>query len=72
MLETAMKRTKEQPSVAGLLLIVTGMLLISMALLMAASSRSTSQAQVKFMIGMGCAAVVCLASGIALSRPKKK
>ena len=67
-----MKRTKQQPSVAGLLLIVTGMLLISMVLLVLASRQSTMNSQGGFMIGMGCAAVICLGAGTVLSRPKKK
>ena len=67
-----MKRKKAQPSVAGLLLIVTGMLLISMVLLVLASSQSTTKDQGMAMIVLGCVALLCLSGGTILSRSKKK
>lgn len=60
-----MKKRKQQPSLAGLLLIVTGMVLISIVLLNLTGSRNLQN--VKVMIGLGCAAAVSLAAGATLS-----
>jgi hypothetical protein len=66
-----MKRTKrDEPSVAGLLLIVTGMLLLSM-LLLTLLGNSTGQNR-GLLIGTACAGVLAVAAGTVLSSRKKK
>ena len=67
-----MKRTKEQPSVLGLLLLVTGMLLLSIVLYSLASSGNITAQSGKVLLGLGGAAVVSLGAGAALSGRKHK
>ncbi len=67
-----MKRAKEQPSVTGLLLLVAGMLLLSIVLFYLASSTSVTAQNGKWLLGLGCASVACIAGGAALSKPKRK
>ena len=71
-LSTVMKRTKEQPSVLGLLLLVTGMLLLSIVLYSLASSGNITAQSGKVLLGLGGAAVVSLGAGAALSGRKHK
>ncbi len=66
-----MKRRKEQPSLTGLVLIVTGMLLLSIVFLGFVSSGNMTADTGKVLIGLSGAAVVSLASGAALSARKK-
>ncbi len=68
--EEAMKKRKEQPSVAGLLLIVTGMVLLSIIMLTLTGNRALQNA--KLNIGLGCAAVASLAAGVTLSARRTK
>jgi hypothetical protein len=67
-----MKRSKAQPSLAGLLLIVTGMLLLSIVFLQLASSGSLSRDGVKVLGGIGCLAVISLTVGAVLSNRKRR
>ena len=67
-----MKRTKEQPSLAGLLLIVTGMLLLSMLVMGLLSAGNLASENVKIMIGLGAGAIGCLAVGATLSGRKRR
>ena len=64
-----MKRTKQEPSLAGLLLIVTGMLLLSMLLLNLAGSGTANGTS---LLVIGSAGLLCLGTGAALSARKKK
>jgi uncharacterized membrane protein YdcZ (DUF606 family) len=66
------KRTKTQPSVAGLLLVVTGMLLLSILLLNLASTRRGASADATLLLWLGGAAVASLVSGAILSARKGK
>lgn len=68
--EEAMKKRKEQPSVAGLLLIVTGMVLLSIIMLTLTGNKVLQNA--KLNIGLGCAAVASLAAGATLSARRTK
>lgn len=68
--EEAMKKRKEQPSVAGLLLIVTGMVLLSIIMLTLTGNKALQNA--KLNIGLGCAAVASLAAGATLSARRSK
>ncbi|MHC1763892.1 MAG: hypothetical protein AB9869_06230 [Verrucomicrobiia bacterium] len=65
-----MKKRKEQPSVAGLLLIVTGMVLLSIIMLTLTGNKVLQNA--KLNIGLGCAAVASLAAGATLSARRTK
>jgi len=65
-----MKRTKPQPSVLGLILIVTGMLLLSILALSLAGTGGTANPPV--LIGLACAAGATLAIGAALSARKAR
>jgi hypothetical protein len=65
-----MKRSKAQPSVAGLLLIVTGLLLLSIVFLGLASSGTLSGNGLKVLAAVGCAGVASLAIGALLSNRK--
>jgi xanthine/uracil permease len=66
----AMKKRKEQPSVAGLLLIVAGMVLLSIIMLTLTGNKVLQNA--KLNIGLGCAAVASLAAGATLSARRSK
>jgi len=68
-----MKRTKEQPgSLAGLLLIVTGMLLISTVLLALSGNGVPVGANGRSLIVMSSAAVLALGAGAFLSARHRK
>ncbi len=67
----AMKRAKAQPSLAGLLLIVTGMLLLSIVILGLVSGGNLSRDGARVMAGVGCVAVASLAGGAVLSNRKR-
>jgi hypothetical protein len=68
-----MKRTKEQPgSLAGLLLIVTGMLLISTVLLTLSGNGVPVGANGRSLIVMSSAAVLALGAGAFLSARHRK
>jgi hypothetical protein len=65
-----MKRPKQQPSVLGLLLIVTGMLLLSILAMNLAAPRAATDLPV--LIGLGGSAGVSLVIGAALSARKAR
>jgi len=68
-----MKKTKEQPgSLAGLLLIVTGMLLLSTVLLIFSGNGSPVGTNGRSLIVMSCAAVLALGAGSFLSARHRK
>jgi LPXTG-motif cell wall-anchored protein len=69
--EETMKKAKEQPSVAGLLLLVAGMLLISMVVLTWAGSPSTGD-NGKMLLGLAGAGLASMIAGAALSGAKRK
>ena len=58
-----MKKTKEQPSLGGLLLVVTGMLLLSVVLLDLVGNGNLARNNGKVMLGVGCVALGSLAGG---------
>jgi hypothetical protein len=64
-----MKRSKEQPSLLGLLLLVGGMLLLSIVVFSLASPGNTTDG--KFLLGLGGASVVSLIAGATLSGRKR-
>ena len=66
-----MKKTKEQPSLAGLLLIVTGMLLISIVMLFLTGSGTTGSSA-GVLTGLGVAGIASLAAGAFLSAGGKR
>ncbi|MFO1500177.1 MAG: hypothetical protein U1G07_17605 [Verrucomicrobiota bacterium] len=66
------KKSKEQPGLAGLLLIVTGMLLISVVFLTITGSAALTGTRAKVTAGMTCAAVASLGIGAVLSGRKSK
>lgn len=67
-----MKRTKAQPSLAGVLLIVTGMLLISVVVMDLAGSGHLFRASGAAVLALVCAACLCLGVGAFLSSRKRK
>jgi LPXTG-motif cell wall-anchored protein len=67
-----MKRTKERPSVAGLILLVAGMLLLSIILLSLTSAGNVTPQGGKWLLFLGCVAAASLAGGAALSGRKRK
>jgi hypothetical protein len=69
---SAMKRIKQEPSIAGLLLIVTGMLLLSILMLQWTGSSPAAGSSMPLTISLGSAAAVSLAVGAALSSRRRK
>lgn len=67
-----MKRTKENPSVIGLLLIVTGMLLFSMAALKLLERGAPAPGTGSILLGLFGAAVMSCLAGIFLSGRKRR
>jgi hypothetical protein len=67
-----MKKRKEQPSLLGLLLLVGGMLLLSIALYSLASPGTTTGDTGRVLLGVGCAGLISLAGGAVLSGRKHK
>jgi len=66
-----MKKTKAQPSLLGLILLVGGMLLLSIVALALVSSGSLTSDGLKILLGLTVAAVVSLIAGARLSGRKR-
>jgi hypothetical protein len=67
-----MKRTKTQPSVLGLLLIVAGMILLSTLLLMLAGRGTVSSENSRLLFTLAGAGILSLVVGSALSARRRK
>jgi len=67
-----MKKPKAEPSVAGLLLLVSGMLLLSIVALTWLGSSGWGSENARWMLALVGLAIICVAAGAALSGLKKK